>query len=252
MKVVSFQIVVIFEIDESIVLSCGTALKELQKKLGGRILSINAPDDAPPPLPRAVLKAKDTILKVALDRFDITTAPPSHVAEEIERALQFARQRFEPFVKHLETAMPKYEWAGVVSELEFPDQSKLCKSGSEAAAPVFDRLVNIDRKNRELGSFELKFGMRHDEHFVNYSITGFESRKVALPVPSQKRGFFSVDISDYPLIDCGVKISLDVNNRPASTKVGPIEDVDQILEKHLILTRSLISNLNLEGVLKYE
>ncbi len=48
MKITRQEIVVSFEIDPSIVLSCGSAIKNAQKKLGGRILSINAPDDAPP------------------------------------------------------------------------------------------------------------------------------------------------------------------------------------------------------------
>ena len=62
MKITRQETVISFEIDKSIVLTCGSAIKNAQKKLGGRILSINAPEDAPPSMPRVILRLEDTIL----------------------------------------------------------------------------------------------------------------------------------------------------------------------------------------------
>ena len=66
MKITRQEIVVSFEIDPSIVLSCGSAIKNAQKKLGGRILSINAPDDAPPSMPRIILRNVDEITSTTM------------------------------------------------------------------------------------------------------------------------------------------------------------------------------------------
>lgn len=46
MKIARQEVVISFKIDSSIVLSCGAAIQNMQKEVGGQILSINAPDDA--------------------------------------------------------------------------------------------------------------------------------------------------------------------------------------------------------------
>ena len=93
MKISRQEIVVSFEIDSSIVLTCGQAIKNIQKKLGGNILSINTPEDAPPFTPRIILNLKDTIMHLGLDRVHIITIPPSHVSDEIEKSSKFTFQR---------------------------------------------------------------------------------------------------------------------------------------------------------------
>ena len=108
MKITRQEIVVSFEIDPSIVLSCGSAIKNAQKKLGGRILSINAPDDAPPSMPRIILRLEDTIMNLGLDRIQITAIPPSHVADEIEKSSKFTLQRITPILSELLPSIPKY------------------------------------------------------------------------------------------------------------------------------------------------
>ena len=49
MRINSYEVVLVFEIDETIVLSLGPSLKSLQRSLGGKLVLINAPEDAPPP-----------------------------------------------------------------------------------------------------------------------------------------------------------------------------------------------------------
>lgn len=249
MRVNRFEIVCSFEVDPSIVLTCGPYLKNIQQKLGGKLLMINSPDDAPPPLPRVVLKLQDTILNVALDRFHITTQPPSHVAHDMDKALQFAFQRSMPIISDMQPAKLNYKWSGVVAEVDYPEDPIISKSSSDAAVPLFDRLIKIDRKARELGSFQLQFGIREDGYYFNYTIATFETRQIELPISAQKK-YISINIKEYPLTECGSKIILDVNNRPGAEPGDPERDIKLIFKKQSESFANIASTLNLEGILK--
>jgi len=248
-RVNRFEIVCSFEVDPSIVLTCGPYLKSLQQKLGGKLLMINSPDDAPPSLPRVVLKLQDTILNVALDRFHITTKPPSHVAQDMGKAVQFAYQRSSPIISDMQPAKLNYKWSGVVAEVEFPEEPLISKSAPEAATPLFDRLIKIDRKDRELGSFQLQFGIRDGNYYVNYTITAFEARQIKLPLSSHNQ-YISIDIKEYPLSECGLKVLIDVNNKPGPESQDLETDIKLLLNKQSELFANLAKTLNLEGILK--
>jgi hypothetical protein len=210
---------------------------------------INAPDNAPPSLPRVVLKLQDTILNVALDRLHITTQPPSHVAQDMDKAVQFAYQRSNPIISDMQPAKLNYKWSGVVAEVEYPEDPLISKSAPEAATPLFDRLIKIDRKDRELGSFQLQFGIRDDNYYVNYTITAFEARQIKLPLPPQKQ-YISIDIKEYPLTECGLKVILDVNNKPGPESRDPERDIKLIFHKQTKSFANIAKTLNLEGILK--
>jgi hypothetical protein len=210
---------------------------------------INAPDNAPPSLPRVVLKLQDTILNVALDRLHITTQPPSHVAQDMDKAVQFAYQRSNPIISDMQPAKLNYKWSGVVAEVEYPEDPLISKSAPEAATPLFDRLIKIDRKDRELGSFQLQFGIRDDNYYVNYTVTAFEARQIKLSLPSPKQ-YISIDIKEYPLTECGLKVILDVNNKPGPESRDPGRDLKLIFDKQTKSFANIAKTLNLEGILK--
>jgi hypothetical protein len=243
-----YEIVVAFDVEENIVLSCGPFLKKLQTDLGGRVFMINAPDDAPPPLARVVLKLEDCILNVGLDRFYITAIPPSHVAQDAKKSSNYARQRIFSMISELMPAVSAYRWSGIIAELDFPEDPLRNKSALEAAVPVFDRVMKIDRRNRKLGSLEIRFGFRDDQYFVNYMVTTFERRSIKLPKPP-KRGVFAVELSEHPLTACGIEILVDVNNKPACSGGDPNKDIELILDKHMELYENLPKEVGLEGML---
>jgi hypothetical protein len=105
------------------------------------VLSLNVPDRAPPELPRAVLKLSDALVNVCLDRFQVSTRPPKHIAGDIKQATSFARNRALPVFERLFKSDLSYEWTGVVAEFEFPHRGDILAGGHDAAGPVFDRLV---------------------------------------------------------------------------------------------------------------
>ncbi len=240
--------VLAFEFDETIVLSLGPSLKALQKKLGGQLIPINAPDDAPPPLPRIILKLSDSLLKLGLDRISITISPPSHIKSNINKSSKFAIQRTASIIKDLLVTISHYKWCGIVTGLEFPSKPKSCTSGIEAITPVFNKLININRSDRDLGAFQLQFGIKDNLHFTNYTISGYESRDIKL-VTQMNKGFIPIRTEDYKVMECGIRIMLDINNKPGGATKDPIKDLENILLKTKSLSETLPNDLNLEGIL---
>ena len=248
MKITRQEIVISFEIDKSIVLTCGQAIKNAQKKLGGQILHINAPENAPPSMPRVLLKLKDTMLNFGLDRIQLTMIPPSHVSDNIEKTSKYTIQRIGPFLSELLPTIPKYFWSGVITEIEFHEKPIKSNSANEAAIPIFDKLINIDRKEKELSAFQLQYGIKDDQHFVTYTLNAFEDRQIEFKFPS-KQGFFLLKPSEYPLLEVGIRILLDVNNKPNEHNEDPVEDIEDILSKQNSLVLNIAEDTNLLGVL---
>lgn len=242
------EIVTSFELDESIILTCGSSLKHLQTKLGGKVVSINIPGGAPPSLPRVVLTLEDTILNIGLDRFHITTRPPSHIARDFVSAVQFAKQRTGSISKDLFECMPTYKWSGVIIELEFPEDPLTSKSYSEASIPLFNRLIQIDRRDRELSSFQLNYGIKEECYFITYTIKTYEERNITIDPTSQSK-IHILDASKFSLSGCGIQVAVDVNNKPEGTNKNALEDIELIFQKHKEVFDKLSDELNLRGIL---
>jgi hypothetical protein len=141
-------------------------------------------------MPRVLLKLKDTMLNFGLDRIQLTMIPPSHVSDNIEKTSKYTIQRIDPFLSELLPTIPKYFWSGVITEIEFHEKPIKSNSANEAAVPIFDKLINIDRKEKELSAFQLQYGIKDDQHFVTYTLNAFEDRQIEFKFPS-KQGFFS-------------------------------------------------------------
>lgn len=248
MKINNYEVVIAFEIDETIVLSLGPSLKAIQKNLGGELIPINAPEDAPPPLPRIILKLSDSLLKLAIDRISISINPPSHVKSNVNKSSKFALQRSVSIIKDLLALIPPYKWCGIITDLEFPSDPNSYNIALKAVTPIFDKLINIDRSDKELATFQLQYGFKEDSHFINYTISGYENRNIKL-IGNKKKGFVNIPIDDQIVTECGVKIILDINNKPGGAIEDPVKDIEYILGKINKLSATLPDDLNLKGIL---
>ena len=151
-------------------------------------------------------------------------------------------------LSELRHSIPRYLWAGVISTIEYPEKSIKSKSAIEATIPIFDRLIKIDRKNRELSSFQLQYGIKKDQYFVTYTIGGYDIRNFKLKPPKQP-GFYVINPAEYPLMECGVRILLDINNKANKQNIDPTNDIEEILIAKKKLVDNISEDLNLKGVL---
>lgn len=248
MRINNYEVVIVFELDENIVLTFGPSLKAIKKNLGGELVTINAPEDAPPPLPRIILKLSDSLLKLGIDRISISINPPSHVKSNINKSSKFALQRTVSIIKDLLALIPHYKWCGIVTNLEFPSEQNSYNSAIEAVTPVFDKLIKINRSDKDLASFQLQYGVKENSHFTNYTISGYESRNIKL-ISKKNKGFVPIQINDHEVTECGIRIIMDINNKPGGATEDPVKDIENILNKTNKLSETLPEDLNLIGVL---
>lgn len=223
-------------------LTAGKYLQKLSKELGVPIPKMAVPSAAPPEAPRVIIPGSSTLIQVGLNRAELFTQPPDHVAGEFNPAVDFGLQAANRFLLDLVTVV-RYEWVGMVSTINFP--TKTITTMMAAATLVSDRLINIPRKTRELSHLNLQIGFKEDPFYVTYSISGYEIRVGAFPQPAPK----SIEISMMPVSETGIEVLLDVNNKPLQSKRGLKADLVEIVNQEKTRFRILKEELRLEGIL---
>lgn len=219
------------------------------QKEGAKLFNVNAPDDAPPSLPRLVLLTKDGMnLNICLDRYDLTLTPPDHVADSLDEVLDYLRSIFERFVGILINDIVAYRWMGIVLSIEYPESSKSSKTAIEAVTPTFHKLTNIRLEDRPLRSFRLMYGYEEYGFFFTIAVEGFEQRDILIPVPTGEAEPKDIDVADHPISSLGVQIVHDVNNKPGP-KQNPLEDFAKILDCHRTNVKHLPEKLGINSVI---
>lgn len=249
MNITNIQIVTAFELDSTILLTCGASLKKLSEKLKWQFLQINTPDDAPPSLPRIVLRQEDSILNVALERFQITMIPPSHISHDIQQSIDYVRQKSTDVLSELLDVMPPYLWTGIIIGIEYPLETDGTEPLSKSLSPMFDKLINIDRNSKDLSSLELQFGFQDSEYYIIYKLQGYERRKISFPIDLEQGQSMVINADQFPRESYGYEIIVDINNKPAAEKHEPMTDLNLLFDKHIDVISSIKTDLNLEEVL---
>ena len=220
-----------FAPDDKILFSSGPCLRDLENVLGGHLVSLTVPPSAPPESPRAVIRGRDATLHACFSRFELFLTAPAHIRTSFALALDYARTAHESVFRPLLETPARYGWAGIVAHLEFPSAEP--GSGALGATePVFDRMVNVFRRDRGLASFQIQFGFNEGEFNRIYTLSGFEERD-----------------QTGKLLRDGVRILLDVNNRPRnSATTDPLADLGELLDFLGKSFDGLEEELNLEGL----
>lgn len=250
MIVTKIQIVTAFQVEPQILLSCGQNLQNIQKLLSGNLMTLNVSEDAPPDAPRALINSKDTLINIGLDRFEILIKPPLHISGKYETCLEFAHSRMESILNILFHKLSiKYKWAGCVMHIHYP-VDKSIKRAIQIVTPVYDKLVNFPREEKELASFDLRFGFNDNNFFKTYSITGYEKRDIKLEVPAELSSVLYIETNEFPVIESGIQFSVDINNKIRRENKSPIDDLLEILVESTATFTTIEKKLDLEGTIK--
>ncbi len=247
MRIANIQIVASFELDQEITFTVGDGLKKLKDSLKGQLHLINVPEAAPPSTPRALFKAEDTILAVGYDRFDFNTKPPKHINDSYESSMTFAHDKVVHLFHELINGAVKYRWTGIVTQLEFPlgDSNQ---SALEVIAPIIEALIKPNVQDKDLAAFNLQLGFMQNGFNKIYSIKGYENRKLDIIIKGDAQ-VVNLSDEDYEIIESGVQITLDINNKP-NPSGDPFGDMAAVIDEHFESSVKLLDELNLSEVLK--
>lgn len=249
MRIPQTNTVIEFEIVENLLLLIGGALKEFQRKNNARVQFLNIPQNIPPDAPRIIVNSHNAIINISLTRIELISKLPNHITEDIKATLQFTKKNVDEILSQLWIPELKYSWLGLVVALEFP-QNKSDNSALQLAKPIFDKLVNIDRKDRDLGSFEIRFGFKEGNYYKNYKIACFETRDIKIDPTKLSTLQKVIDLEEFSAItNAGLRVIFDINNKKSESINEVKPDFDLILAEaeHSIL--NITSELNMKDLI---
>jgi len=211
-------------------------------------MNINAPDAAPPELPRALVKLEDTIVQIGLNRFQLVMTPPSHVACDYGAAAEFARSRSLPVLERLFESGQAYEWAGMIGVVEFPAAEQEGVTSLDAASPVAARMLSLPDDAPPLASFNLQVGFRHGDYYRNYTVSGYDKKRIEIR-PNPATGAPTPQVAEFKSVEVGVQLTIDVNNKPIEEHGTFADEIAATMEEHARAFFSYDQELRLGGLL---
>jgi hypothetical protein len=248
MKINQAQVGIIFMPDKEIVFTIGGSLKKLQEKYKGNVqLLNNIPEFASPDTPRIIYGSSNFLINVSLMRLDIVINLPIHIASSYDKVLVYVNSIIYDIATIVVDDNVKYDWTGLILTIEYPKSGEKNKSSLTYSAPVFDRIVKIDRNEKQLASFGLQYGFLEDSYYINYNIGGYE--KINIQMPSLPISIQQLSNPNTEIIESGISITIDINNRPHTTKKKYFEDFTDIAKMAEKKLKSVIADTNLSGLL---
>ncbi len=247
-KIEKIQIVAEFELDEDLVLTAGSEAKRVQEKYGGKVQVLNVPQAAPPEAPRIIVRTENFLLNIGLVRYDIVINVPTHISLHPSKSLSFAYNIVEDIADFLDHLKNGYQWTGVITNVQFPSKETYIPS-IKLAEPVFDKLVNISRKQRDLSTFQLQYGFQEGRFYRTFTISGYESLQFKIPPGVKPGSHIRLEKENADISESGLLIVVDVNNKPAPDKGGFVADFSTIMEEISSTVEQLPNTTNLRGVL---
>jgi hypothetical protein len=248
MNITSSQVVITYEENKKIALELGASLIELERRVGGKLITLTVPEVVPPDAPRVMLQASDFIVSVGFSRLEISSKVPGHVAADPRAVGDFVQQICERVLSIVFSGALRYQWSGILWGSNYPMPGSP-KPSIELIEPVFDKLVSVQRGSRPLAAFQLQFGFFDDSYFTGYTISGYEFRTGSVTGTADESGVLNLKLDQLPIKESGLQIITDVNNQRRQNK-DPLVDVVTLLARQIDLAGNVINNLSLQEFFK--
>jgi hypothetical protein len=240
-----------FDPIEDIALSIGSALKSIISKYGGRLQLLNVPAAAPPDAPRIIATTQNFVLNFAPVRYDVHVSVPTQIKADFYKVLDYTTSLFTRLGGDLAQLGLSYLWVGLIVNLEYPAATSGVP-GIRLSEPVFDRLLSVSRGTRKLSAFQTQFGFEEGSLNKIFTVSAYDSMKIKVDPAKLPRKMLRVDRETADIVESGISVSLDVNNRPAKQRAGLIHDFRLIAQASRQLFASLPDALNLKGIISNE
>lgn len=237
-----------FTLDETVLLTTGREIQELNGLLESRLVPLNVPEAAPPELPRLVLQTKSLVLNVCLNRFQFMLTPPDHVAGSYDETLEYVTKQVRPHLAVLFGSSVEYEWSGMVTTTKYPKDLDTTPTAIAAVRPVFEQLIDLDWNSDELASFNLKVGRTSGGYFKTFEISGYAIRHFDVMATPGRR--FVVDHSEGEIAEVGLQMQVDVNNKPTASGGSATEDYDLVAAEHQMAFLGMPESLQLSEIIE--
>jgi|GEM_PF-5032378 len=239
-KIGFIQLAIGIAIDDNIILTLGSTIKELEKSGKFTIQNLSVPINAPPNVPRFVLNSKEYVINISLDRLDFYFSIPDHMAQHPITTIKYISKLIEE-INQIFLSSIVYKWCGIVMKVNYPykdnQDSKLTN--------IFDSITSIDRNNDDVVSLTFNFGVKKGWYFKTIGIAEYQSH-VLLGEQMKNQ---QIHLDDENLSERGIEITLDYNNKPNVKNNSFIIDIMKLLNLTIPDINNLPKNTNLLEIL---
>lgn len=249
MRIPQTNVVIEYELVEDMLLTIGGNLKEFQKKTNSKVQILNIPQIIPPDAPRIVISTQNALINISLTRFEIISKIPKHIMDNYQSTINFTKNIvLEVFNSIWDTEL-HYSWAGLVVTIEYSLHSD-GNTALELSKSFYDKLININRMNKDLASFQLRVGFKEESFFKNFNISCFETRNISFDpnkIPPWKK---VIDVEEYSEItDTGLRLIIDINNKPGNKSESFPTDFEIIINEFVRSFNTLTQDLNIKDLI---
>lgn len=248
MKLSHFQFVISFQNDRNILLNNGHRLTATSTLVEGTIHPTNIPEGSPPEAPRAIIRGKEVLINIASNRFEIISISPTPIQNNPEEFISYNINKLENIINSLLSENIIYLWSGLVIKIDYPVPGK--NTGIKNCEPIFDKLVNIQRNNFPLSTFQLQFGFTKNNKNISYMISGYEERsyqfKEPIKIPAGES--INIDLNLAKLDESGISVIFDINNKNLLIK-NPLIDFKDISKESLYYINRIGIDLNIKDLI---
>lgn len=249
MRIDSIQVAIVFKRQDDILYLLGQEIVAFQKRFQSQKQLTNLPESSPPEIPRLTILAPNFVVNISLNRIDVIASIPPNVSTDSKTSINYMYKIVEDVQDILINGKIEYQWIGIVINTEFT-RKHITTNPLIAVEPVYDTILNVDRKNRNLASFNLQFGFSEKPFYVNYFVGGYEKANFVLDNPIQPGATIDLSRGKKEILDTGVSINIDVNNRLQENDKNMEKDFASLIRKCEALLGTVISDLGLQSILE--
>jgi hypothetical protein len=180
----------------------------------GQSQQTNVPDNTDPSIPRLIFQAGHKQLSISQKACQFSLGFERNEKTIVEQ-LAIITKKLSVFQNDVLKFKPKDELGecALIVNINIP-----CKEGRDSLLQhVYNRFFKIDQQAvyGKLASYSFKVGYEtSNKCYLNYEADIYELRKLDVPQSIVSGQVMRVDIKDSPVIEEGIGIRVDVNNKP--------------------------------------
>ncbi len=246
MKVHACHIVITYDFSDAFLLEIGPKINTIRKSLKTTFQQLNIPQGAPPETPRYLLKYQFGVIIICLYRIEIIVHPPLQINKSFVQSIEMSTQEALKILGILSGMELIYKWCGIVSEIEYKLSDNL--SANKVVTPLFDNIFKIERKDKDLSSFQLQFGFFDEGVSKNFTLSGYEALDINIPLNPLGNFKFEIKPGEGKISESGLNVRLDINNKNSTENSTPDKDILVITEKCKTTFHDLPQLLKYEGL----
>lgn len=180
----------------------------------GQSQQTNVPDNSDPSTPRLIFQAGPKQLFISQKACQLSLNFESN-EKTVDEQLAIIRKNLLAF----QDGMHNFKLKEELNECAIVINVNVsCKEGRAAILQhVYNRFNKVDQQAEfgELASYSFKVGYKtKDQFYLNYETDVYELRKLEFAQPTPVEQIVRMNATDIPLIEEGISIHVDVNNKP--------------------------------------